>query len=303
MMKRTRSSLLIAFILGLCALNATAAEAQRLRDRVRHRFEQLHSAQSPQQQETIAGLHVAIWRPANCPTAGAPLVVFSHGFHGSNTQSKFLMKALADAGYLVVAPNHKDALGAGHGFSKPEMAFAKADEWTDQTYKNRADDLKNLLSGLHSDQKWSKTIDWTKVALAGHSLGGYTVLGLAGAWPKWKVPEVKAVLALSPYCQPFIQQHSLKNLTVPIMYQSGTRDFGIAPFISRPNGAFDETPSPVIYVLFDQANHFAFSDLNRDSHQMDSIKEYSLAFLNKYLLHDASANPEVSLPGAKLRIK
>ena len=32
--------------------------------------------------------------------------------------------------------------------------------------------------------------------LAGHSLGGYTVLALAGAWPSWKLANVRAVLAL-----------------------------------------------------------------------------------------------------------
>src|SRR5271170_4777599 len=59
---------------------------------------------------TIAGRDVAIWKPAGtAPAAGFPVVVFSHGFGGCNTQSVFLMEALANAGYLVVAPNHADA--------------------------------------------------------------------------------------------------------------------------------------------------------------------------------------------------
>ena len=36
-------------------------------------------------------------------------LVFSHGFHGCATQSTFLMQAFADAGYIVFAPNHRDA--------------------------------------------------------------------------------------------------------------------------------------------------------------------------------------------------
>src|SRR5580658_8829925 len=39
----------------------------------------------------IGGLKVSLWRPAG---AGPfPLVIFSHGFHGSSRQSVFLMKA------------------------------------------------------------------------------------------------------------------------------------------------------------------------------------------------------------------
>src|SRR5271154_6050647 len=58
----------------------------------------------------VAGRDVALWKPGTAaPAAGYPLVVFSHGYGGCNTQSVFLMEALAKAGYLVLAPNHADA--------------------------------------------------------------------------------------------------------------------------------------------------------------------------------------------------
>jgi len=50
----------------------------------------------------IAGLRVSVWQPSREATVPVPLVIFSHGFHGTSTQSTFLMKALADNGYLVV---------------------------------------------------------------------------------------------------------------------------------------------------------------------------------------------------------
>src|SRR6185369_13906011 len=105
--------------------------------------------------------------------------------------------------------------------------------WSDATYKDRADDIRSLLSALKADPGWSKSIDWSKVSLAGHSLGGYTVLGLGGAWLKWKLPEVKAILALSPYCSPFVEKGNLGAITVPVMYQGGTRDFGITPTVVK----------------------------------------------------------------------
>ena len=60
-------------------------------------------AQQPQH-ITISGRDVAVWKPsATAPASGYPLIVFSHGFTGCNTQTKFLMEALAEAGYLVLA--------------------------------------------------------------------------------------------------------------------------------------------------------------------------------------------------------
>src|SRR2546421_147846 len=82
---------------------------------------------------------------------------------------------------------------------------------------------------------------------AGHSLGGYTVLGLAGGWPSWKLPEVKAVLALSPYCSPLAQKGRLSAIKVPVMYQGGTRDLGITPSVIKGRGAYDQTTGNVYW--------------------------------------------------------
>jgi Platelet-activating factor acetylhydrolase, isoform II len=62
---------------------------------------------------SIVGLDVMVWKPDETAPAAPPIVVFSHGFHGCATQSRFLVIALASAGYLVVAPNHRDAICNG----------------------------------------------------------------------------------------------------------------------------------------------------------------------------------------------
>jgi predicted dienelactone hydrolase len=167
----------------------------------------------------IAGLSVAVWRPAQ-NTAPAPLVLFSHGYHGCNTQSTFLMEALAKAGYLLMAPNHKDAICGGGLFERPEEPFQNPGAWNEATYKERGNDIVRLVDAVRQDEQWTGLVDWSKVALAGHLLGGYTVLALAGGWPSWKLTTVKAVLALSPYCDPFLQKGTLDRLAVPVMYPS-----------------------------------------------------------------------------------
>ena len=234
----------------------------------------------------IGTLHTSVWRPLK-GSGPWPLVIFSHGKGGSGTQSSFLMSAMADHGYLVIAPDHRDAHTlAGRGESE---GFLKADEWTDQRYRDRADDIKNLIRSLKADPAWSRKIDWSEMALAGHSLGGYTVLGLAGAWPSWKIPGVKAVLAMSPYCSPFLASGHLERIDVPVMYQGGTRDLGITPSVSRQGGAFDRTRSPAYYVEFEGAGHLAWTDL-QPSFQ-SAIDVSSLAFLDRYVKGDTSVDP------------
>jgi predicted dienelactone hydrolase len=235
----------------------------------------------------IAGLRVSIWRPA-AAHGRAPLVIFSHGFHGTSTQSTFLMKALAADGYLVVAPNHKDAIGGGHLSEPPEAGFGRPDTWTDRTFRDRADDVRNLIAALKADQQWNAAIDWSRFALAGHSLGGYTVLGLAGGWASWQLPEVRAVVALSPYASPFIQKKALGAITAPVMYQGGTRDIGITPTLRKPGGAYDQTPAPALFVEFRGAGHFAWTDL--EALFQPSINAYALAFLDRYVKGDRAAD-------------
>jgi len=59
---------------------------------------------------TDKGLTYRAWLPKDFATHhhDMPLVLFSHGFGGCAQQSGDLTQALADHGYAVLAPNHKD---------------------------------------------------------------------------------------------------------------------------------------------------------------------------------------------------
>jgi len=237
---------------------------------------------------TVGRLDVAMWKPVGPePAAGFPVVIFSHGFGGCNTQSVFLMEALAHAGYMVLAPNHADAhCGSARqarlGRSDPEEPFQKAEQWSDATYKDRRADMEAVLDAVLNAKSFQGVhVDAGRVGIAGHSLGGYTVLGLAGAWASWKDPRVKAVLALSPYNTPFAQKGTLDRMKVPVMYQGGTLDLGISPTVSRPNGAYDRSSAPKYYVEFQGAGHLAWTGLNPRFH--DVVDQYSMAFFDRYL--------------------
>jgi pimeloyl-ACP methyl ester carboxylesterase len=237
-----------------------------------------------EQSITLSGLNVSVWSQGNAMTIKQPVIIFSHGFHGWATQSRFLMKALASAGYIVFAPNHRDAVynnGQVSWFGKTQTPFRYPAAWSENTYRDRADDIRHLIDALQVDEAFQARLDWSRLGLAGHSLGGYTVLGLAGAWSSWKLNGIKAVLALSPYSHPFIVSKRLGGLSAPVMYQGGTWDFGITPPLHKPSGDYDLSPKPKYLVEFSRAFHFAWADLGIVAH--DAISYYSLAFMDHYV--------------------
>ncbi len=276
---RVRAVIRLLLPIAACLIGASAAAA---------------AATAAEESVSLAGMKVTVWPPDGDAQESRPVIIFSHGFHGCATQSRFLMTAFAEAGYLVFAPNHRDATCNGGGArwrDRPEEGFGQVKAWNEATYRDRADDIRRLVAALEADARWSGRADLSQLGLAGHSLGGYTVLGLAGAWPGWRLDGVKAVLALSPYSQPFILRRTLAGLAAPVMYQGGTRDLGITPALRRATGAYDQSPAPKYFVEFERAGHLAWTDMRRDAHAV--IVAYSLAFMDRYV-RAAPADPRLT---------
>lgn len=267
---------------------------------------------------TIVGLRVALWYPTQAlparhiygsrfsgmvatdapPACGRlPLVIFSHGLGGCGTQTLFFTEELARHGYIVAAPDHHDAtfctVDGGTGDLRrmvPEAPLFKPDVWTDAAYADRRDNVKALIGALLIDPVFGQAIDGHAIGAAGHSLGGYTVVGVGGGWPSWKDGRIRAVLALSPYVQPFMAQSSLGSLQVPVMYQGATLDVGITPWL---DGAYARTGAPKYLVMLRGGTHFAWTNaacgnaasvqacLERTEPHLITI--YSVAFFDHYL--------------------
>jgi predicted dienelactone hydrolase len=191
------------------------------------------------------------------------------------------------AGYLVLAPNHRDAGCGRRRIGRPQEPFRDTAKWSERTYADRREDLQALLDAALARSSFEGfPVDASRVGIAGHSLGGYTALGLAGGWPSWKDARVKAVLALSPHCSPFVAKGQLGGMNIPVMYQGGTRDLGETPVV-KPGGAYDRSSSPKYYVELRGAGHFAWTDLNRV--YASSIDGYSVAFFDAYLKNRGDA--------------
>lgn len=244
------------------------------------------------------GLQVTIWQKAGQVEA-APLVVFSHGIYSFGKHSRFLTEALARAGYIVAAQTHADGMGQPKYLIIPDKSFLRPSAWSDSTFFDREQDIAKLLQFLHQDKRWQNQIDWSKVAMAGHSLGGYTALGMAGGWQSWKTPEIKAVVALSPYLAPFLLDDRLAQISIPVMYQGGTLDPALTPKLRGKAGAFARTPGPCYFVEFNGAGHLAWTNFDLSKKRRAQIEHYCIAFLDRYLKDKTDSDLTTKLPGVK----
>jgi predicted dienelactone hydrolase len=243
----------------------------------------------------IGDVDVVTWTPSARGDGRLPVLLFSHALYMCPTQSRYLTRALADAGYLVVAPRHADSsctLSVWPTISrisgKPSLL------WSDGDYRDRAEDVRKVVDALVSDPKYGKLVDLSRLGLVGHSLGGYTVLGLGGAWPSWRLPGVRAIVAMTPYSLPFQRSGGLRSLSVPTMYQAGSLD----PVFTMPLEQFGyaQTPAPKFLVEISWANHMAWTDFGLSSR--DAIVRYAIAFLDRYVRDAPEAEAlHVALPG------
>jgi predicted dienelactone hydrolase len=244
------------------------------------------------------GPKMAVWYPAS-DCGRIPLVLFSHGLDGCGTQSVFFTEELARAGYVVAAPDHRDAACSVDGprlprFHLPRLPFMSPGRWKDSTYADRRADLEKALDWMIDSAEFGGRIDRSRIGAAGHSLGGYSVLGLAGGWESWRDPRIRAVLAMSPYVKPFLVHHRMTSIHVPVMYQGAQFDLGITPTLRGSHGAFTESASPKYYVELFRGSHFEWTngvcwghrrvaDCLEKRSNARLIVDYGVAFFDQHL--------------------
>lgn len=98
-----------------------------------------------------------------------PVLLLSHGYGGSWRNLAWLADAMAEQGYIVIATNHP-------GTTTSDLTSAHARQlW------RRPQDLIMALERILNDPLLAGRADVKRIAAVGHSLGGWTVMELAGA--------------------------------------------------------------------------------------------------------------------------
>ncbi len=107
----------------------------------------------------------------NAPPASGehPLVVLSHGYGGNWGNQAWLASALAHRGYIVAAVNHPGTT------TRDRSPQAAAQLW------QRPKDVSRAIDAVLAQPKQFGAVAKNRIAAAGHSLGGWTVMELAGA--------------------------------------------------------------------------------------------------------------------------
>lgn len=112
---------------------------------------------------------VAVVKDATPDNQTHPFVVLSHGYGGSWRNLNWLAGELVGQGYIVAAPDHPGTTT----FNRDKAQAAKLWE--------RPHDLSRVIDAVSDDSALAGKIEPNRIAAIGHSLGGWSVVAVAGA--------------------------------------------------------------------------------------------------------------------------
>ena len=244
-----------------------------------------------------------------------PLLVFSHGYGGGGLTAVFLTEELAARGWIVVSPDYNDRHSAvrirkgQQGFDRAGL-FSHAREIADSTiddrnaYRYRYDELRTVLNGIIASPGFGPSIDTGKIALGGHSFGGYTALGLCGTLPELKDSRIKAVVLFSTGTGTCLYTpEEMAAVKMPVMLFLGERERdekrGERTMADLADAAYRCFPATKYYLEVKGASHFSFNNRFSDNTwaqrmsgtetEFGVIRKYSVAFLERHILGDEHA--------------
>jgi len=196
---------------------------------------------------------------------GQTLLVFSHGYGGTNTQSVELMEALASHGFIVVSPEH-----TGNVQSSNTDSF-------DTAASNRVPDVSFVIDTMirrseEPEDRFYNRLDIARAGVVGHSFGGMTALGAAAGWAgSAPDPRVAAIVPISAVIDAQLQSDTrtspnagftpeqLGKINVPVMLIGGTADTNVP--VENNSIAFQHiSRAPTVYkvdIIGATHTHFA----------------------------------------------
>lgn len=279
-------------------------------------------------------LTVAIWYPTKAqpkvhkyggPTNGTvalnaepdpargpyPLLVFSHGYGGSGLGSVFFTEALAARGWIVACPDHHDAHSAVRirtgqqqdldrgGLLRHVKEITASGPADRVKYLYRLEEMQLVLGRILASETFGPLIDKGRVAVGGHSFGGFTSLGLCGPIPERHDPRIKAVLLFSTGAGSYLfTEEELAAVRIPSMLFMGEREGkqlrGSRSMLELETRIFRNVSPPKYLLVVKGGTHFSFNNrfsgalgarlMSGTESQFEVIRRYSIAFLERHVL-------------------
>ncbi|GAC1437326.1 MAG: acetylhydrolase [Thermoanaerobaculia bacterium] len=212
-----------------------------------------------------------------------PVVIFSHGTANGRDGYSYLGSHWASHGFLSVHPEH---VGAGRDLERrgPLANMVADDDLSMRDFYPR--DLRFVIDHLKA----------SRVAVAGHSMGAYAVLALAGL----KVGDVsytdrRVVAGIPMSMSEDFPAESYSSMSIPLLHITGTADMSLVygtlprhrrfPFESIRGGG-----DQYLVTIRGGTHSTPSSDEGPATQRAhDVIRASTTAFLDAYLRNDARA--------------
>lgn len=231
---------------------------------------------------------ISVSRNAQPAPGPHPLLVISHGYNGNWKNLSWIAQIMAMQGYIVAAPDHPGT-----------TTFNQAPYEAKQLWE-RPRDITHVIDFItHYPRMFGET-DAERIAALGHSLGGWTVLSLAGAqfdpvqfihdcqsWPQrgdcvlinklgidsaqtrealsanYRDARINAVVSLDLGLAPGFTHQSLSRINIPVLILAARMD-NVGRLPARQESGYLTAwikPQWRTYDVIAGATHFSFMQL------------------------------------------
>lgn len=271
--------------------------------------------QPPEQPNTEFNLPVAL--DSRITETNGGLILISHGYGGWYAGHADTAAALADQGFVVLAPSH-----TGNTWSNMSSPI---EQWA----LDRPRHISRIIDHALMDDRLKNHIDAEKIGVYGFSAGGYTALGLIGGIPDFDQAErhcsqqpeefacvegmveqmldanmhqlpddawgadsrIKAASISAPGFGFVYTNPSLASVTADVQLWSGQLDTSVPTQFNAASIA-GNLPKPPETHWIEKANHFAFMTVScREAFKKEDPEEYKMVCadadgFDRYEFHD-----------------
>lgn len=220
-----------------------------------------------------------VFHPTGAPAGTRfPVLVFGHGFGASPARYADIVRPIASAGYVVVAPTFPLSNSATVG--GPTLA----DEPQQPADMRFALDQVIAL-GTQAGNPLSGLLDGNRLAAAGHSLGGITTFDYAYGAGYDK--RLRAAVPMSAILNVFSATRPFTNPMVPMLLIHGDADETV-PYGLGSVTAFAAAPSPKALLTIRNGSHsFGLAGIPGSSPAVGSaVVQATVSFLDRYVKDD-----------------